>query len=293
MAVNMNYAIQQLKFNILWNQGYLGDGITIGVVDSGVEVDHIMLQDKIIAGKNFSNDGRPVDDLSSQHYHGTSVSALICGDYINYKVYGVAPNAKLVFAKALNDEGKATTEVITNAINYCIDQKVDIINCSVGCSENDYYMEQAVRRAVANNISVVVSAGNEGHADFSGTIREMSYPAGYDDSICVGAMDIDYNVADFSNSNEYVDIIAPGVNVLTAYPGGKYAYCDGTSFSAPIISGILALLKQKFKVEFKRNPSEAELYAMLIKYTRKIQGIPLQCQGHGYPDFSINKIRRA
>lgn len=292
MANDMNYSVLQMKFNLLWNQGYLGDDIVIGVVDTGVEVDHPMLKGKVITGKNFSDDGRGTNDISSQHYHGTGVSGLICGSYINHRAYGVAPNSKIVIAKTLNDNGKADTSSIANAINYCIDQGVDIINCSIGCPSNDYYMEEAVRRAIANNISVVVAMGNEGNGDFDGSITEVSYPAHYDEAICVGAMDVDYNIADFSNSNEYVDVVAPGVDVLTAYPGGKYAYCDGTSFSCPIIAGSLALLKQKFKVDFRREPCEAELFAMLLKYTRKIQGIPLQCQGHGYPDFSINKIRK-
>ena len=96
-------------------------------------------------------------------------------------------------------------------------------------------------------------------------------------------MDCNFKIADFSNSNEFVDVVAQGVDVVCAYPENNYAIISGTSFATPIISGILALLKQKFRVDFQRNPSESELYGMLLKYTREIKGVSRQMQGHGYP----------
>ena len=96
-------------------------------------------------------------------------------------------------------------------------------------------------------------------------------------------MDCNFKIADFSNSNEFVDVVAQGVDVVCAYPENNYAIISGTSFATPIISGILALLKQKFRVDFQRNPSESELYGMLLKYTREIKGVSRQCQGWGYP----------
>lgn len=292
MADNYNYTVEQSKINLLWHEGYTGKDIVVGIVDSGVDIEHVMIKDKIIGGRNFSDDGKGADVLTSNHYHGTSVSALVCGDYINHRIYGVAPDSKIVIAKTLNDFGRCGTTAIVNAINYCVSQNVDIINCSIGCEYNDIAMEQALRNAVAKGIPVVVSSGNEGTGDTDGSFSEVSFPAYYDDAISVGAVDKQYNVASFSNSNKFVDFIAPGVNVLTAYPGNRYAYCDGTSFSAPIISGILALLKQKFIVEFGRIPNESELYGQLVKYSRTLYGVSRRMQGNGYIDCSINKIKK-
>lgn len=289
---NDNYTMQQSKIHLLWEQGYTGEGITVGIVDTGVDLDHPMIKDKIIGGRNFSDDGRGIDVLTSSHYHGTGVSALVCGDYINHRAYGVAPNSKILIAKTLNDEARCSMSAVASAISYCVQQGVDIINCSVGCPQNDFGVENALRNAVALGIPVVVSSGNEGHNDIDGSISEISYPAYYDDAISVGAIDNEFIVADFSNSNQFVDIVAPGVNVLTAYPGNRYAFCDGTSYSAPIISGILALLKQKFIVEFGRIPTEGELYAQLIKNTRSLQGVSYKMQGNGYFDASILKIKK-
>ncbi len=287
-----NYAMDVMRFNLLWKQGYTGEGMVVGVVDSGVDYNHEMLKGKIVNGCNFSDDGNPKDDIFDYNYHGTSVSALICGDYMDYRRYGVAPDSKIVVAKCMNTTGQGTLTSITNAINYCIEQNVDVINCSIGCQYNSNDMENALRNAVAKGIPVVVASGNEGHGDVSGAIREVSYPAAYDDSICVGAMNKDYNITDFSNSNEFVDFVAPGTQILTAYPNNQYALVEGTSFAAPLISGSLILLKQKFIDDFKRVPNEAELYGMLMKFTRELQGISKQMQGHGYLDFSINRRRR-
>lgn len=287
-----NYAMDIMRFNLLWKQGYTGEGMTVGVVDSGIDYNHEMLKNKVIDGYNFSNDGNPSDDIFDYNYHGTSVSSLICGEYIDYRRYGVAPNSKVVVAKCMNTRGQGTLSAITNAINYCVAQNVDVINCSIGCQTNSLDMENAVRNAVAKGIPVIVASGNEGHGDTEGIIREISYPAAYDDSICVGAINKDFNVTAFSNSNEFVDFIAPGSEILAAYPNNQYALVEGTSFAAPLISGSLLLLKQKFINDFKRIPNEAELYGLLMKVTRELQGVSKQMQGHGYIDFSINRRRR-
>ena len=290
-SVIRNYAIDIMKFNMLWYQGFTGEGMVIGIVDSGLDYNHPMLKDKVICGYNFSNDGNSISDYFDYNYHGTSVSALACGRYIDYRRYGVASDAKIVVGKAMNSNGKGSLTSITNAINYCIEKKVDVINCSVGSLSNSIEMEKAVRNAVAMGIPVIVASGNEGHGD-PGDINEFSYPAAYDDSICVGAMNQMYEIADFSNSNEFVDFIAPGVQILTAYPHNQYALVDGTSFAAPLVSGVLLLLKQKFIKDFGRQPNEAELYGMLMRYTREIQDVNKKEQGHGFIDCSINRRKR-
>jgi major intracellular serine protease len=287
-----NYAMEIMRFNLLWKQGYTGKGMVVGVVDSGIDYNHEMLKDKVVDGYNFSDDGKPYNDIFDYNYHGTSVSALICGDYMDYRRYGIAPESKVIVAKCMNTSGKGDFSAITNAINYCVNKNVDVINCSIGCAVNSYDMENAVRNAVKKGIPVVVSSGNEGRGDVNGAIREISYPAAYDDSISVGAMDRNFNIASFSNSNEFVDFIAPGVQMLTAYPNNQYALVEGTSFAAPLISGSLILLKQKFINDFKRVPSETELYGLLMKFTRELQDINKQMQGHGYIDFSINRKKR-
>jgi major intracellular serine protease len=286
-----NYYMSQSHINLLWADGLTGAGIKVGVCDTGVQIDHPMYTGKIVAGKNFTDDGLAEDDISSTYYHGTAVTSLIAGNYMNHNLYGVAPDAEIVIAKVLKqkDDGKATgsNSWIVNGINYCVEQGCDIINLSLGSFSNNASEEEAVRNAVAQGVSVVCASGNFGNAG-----NPTMYPAAYDDSISVGSMNNNYNVVDSSTYNTFVDIVAPGDGIYGATLNSEYVSLWGTSFSAPLISGTLALLKQKFIRDFGRKPNEAELFAMLIKQTRALPSIDRQHQGHGYFDASINKTRR-
>ena len=291
-STGTNYYMQQSHVNLLWADGLTGAGIKIGVVDSGVQVDHPMFVGKIVAGRNCLSVGGVVDDpddLSTQNAHGTMVTSLIAGNYINHKAYGIAPDADIVIAKSIANIGIGVPHWVVDGINYCVEQGCDIINCSI-CGKHDDSIEEAIRNAVAQGICVVCASGNSATDDEEP--NDPGYPAALDDSISVGAIDINYGMGDFSTYNNFVDIVGPGCNIYGAYLGSGYATASGTSFAAPMISGTLALLKQKFIRDFGRKPTEAELFSMLIKQTRTIPGIDRQHQGHGYFDASINKIRR-
>ena len=281
-----NYYMQQSHINLLWADGLTGSGIKVGVVDTGVQIDHPMFAGKIVAGKNFVGDGTQDPDDLSGHYHGTFVTSLIAGNYMNNKLYGVAPDVEIVIAKVFNDNATyGSNEWIANGINYCIEQNCDIINCSLSGSKESTYIKQALDNAIAQNIPIVCTSGNT--AEY-----EERYPSAYDDAISVGSIDVDYDISSFSTYNNFVDIVAPGDNIYAAYTNSEYTTASGTSASAPLVSGTLALLKQKFIRDFGREPNEAELFAMLIKQTRALPGIDRQHQGHGYFDASINKTRR-
>ena len=266
-----DYFEVQSHISLLHKQGFKGKGIKVGVIDTGIAYkNHPAIKGKIIAGKNFTNDGRSSNDISSKHFHGQAVTSL---------VLAIAPQAEIVVAKVLDDKGSGDTGITTKGIKYCIEQGVDIINMSLGGGHDDE-MEQAVREATDKGICVVVASGNES----TGKPVE-SYPAAYDDSIAVGAIDANYNLADFSNFNNFIDVVAPGVKVKVADGQSDYSFANGTSFSAPIISGVLAVLKQKFINDFNRKPSDAELYGMLTYCCRFINNMDYNKQGHGFVDF--------
>lgn len=263
--------VNMINAPLMWNKGYTGDGVKVAILDSGC-IQHPDLINNIIGGKNFTSEGSETDynDLNG---HGTHVAGIIAG---NGKVMGVAPNAKLLILKVLDKTGNGNCQGIYDAINYAIEQKVDIINMSLGIAINVNEIHTMLKKAVDNNICVVCACGNEG--DGKAFTDEYSYPAGYNEAISVGAIDNARVNAVFTNSNKEVDLVAHGVNVVSTHLNNGYHSMSGTSQATPHVTGALALLKEYYRKTFEKEPTEVELYAQLIKRTvelnldRKLQG---------------------
>jgi major intracellular serine protease len=268
----------------VWAEGYNGEDIVVAVLDTGVQKDHPDLKDSIIGGKNFTDDGEN-DDFHDFNGHGTHVAGTIAATNKNAQgVVGVAPGVKLLICKVLDSNGTGYFSWITEAIRYATSwtgangEKVRVISMSLGGPEEVPELEKAINEAIEKDIAVVVAAGNEGD-NFEDSF-EYSYPGGYNSVIEVAASTLDNKLAPFSNNNEEVDVIAPGVDVLSTWPGNKYARISGTSMSTPHVAGALALLIQMGEKEFKRTLTEAEIYAMLVKRTVSL-GYRKSSEGHG------------
>ena len=265
--------VNMINAPLMWNKGYTGEGVKIAILDSGY-TSHPDLDRNIIGGKNFtSEDGGNPNIFNDYNGHGTHVAGIIAS---NNKIMGVAPNAKLLILKVLDKSGNGNCQGLYDAINYAIEQKVDIINMSLGISINVNEIHTMLKRAVDNNICVVCACGNEG--DGKAFTDEYSYPAGYNEAISVGAIDNARVNAVFTNSNKEVDLVAHGVNVVSTHLNYGYCSMSGTSQATPHVAGALALLKEYYRKTFEKEPTEVELYAQLIKRTvelnldRKLQG---------------------
>ena len=230
---------------------YTGKGIRVGIVDSGIQnINHPDIKDNIIGGWNFSLDRKKKNDIGSNIYHGQAVASVITS---------IAPDVEIVVAKVLDYFGEGTPRITAKGIRYCIEQHCDIINCSIAGTK-DRELEKAVKEAFEAGIIIVASSGNTGD-------NKKHYPACYENVITVGAMDKEGNRANFSTHNEFVDILALGVDVKVAFRDG-WITDSGTSYSSPHITGILTVLKHKFKEEFKRNPTREELYNEMINIAK-------------------------
>ncbi|MBM7587799.1 major intracellular serine protease [Bacillus pakistanensis] len=257
----------------IWKTGVKGKDVVIAVLDTGCDQEHPDLKGRIIGGRNFTtdDDGDP-ENVTDYNGHGTHVSGTMAANENSLGVIGVAPEASLLIVKVLSGErGSGQYDWIVSGIQYAIDQKVDIISMSLG-GPNDYKpLHDVIKKAVDANILVVCAAGNEGDEDHS--TEEFSYPAGYNEVISVGAIDFERRSSYFTNSNNEVDLVAPGEDIISTVPGEKYAKYSGTSMSAPHVSGALALIKNLEESNFERILTEPELYAQLIRRT-----IPLSYQ---------------
>ncbi len=247
----------------LWGQGEKGKGITIAVIDTGCDIEHIELRDRIIGGKNFTDEDEGNANIYKDYNgHGTHVCGIIAASMNGVGVVGVAPEANLMILKASDKRGLAKYSWIINAIYYAINVNVDIISLSLGGEVDDEMLHEAIKEAIRHNILVVCAAANE---NVEG-LPMVSYPADYDECISVGS-------ADYEELNKQVkrehplDLVAPGVDILSTYLNGTYAKMSGTSMAVPHVAGALALLLNSCKKEFGRRLTESEMYAQLIKRT--------------------------
>jgi major intracellular serine protease len=256
-----------------------GKGITVAILDTGCDVTHPDLSERIIGGRNFTDDdnGNP-DVYTDYNGHGTHVAGTIAAVQNGTGVVGVAPEASLLILKVLDKNGSGQYDWIINGINYAVEQKADIISMSLGGPEDVSELHQVIQKAIAKQILVVCATGNEGDGQESSD--ELSYPGAYNEVISVGAINLQRRSSEFSNSNNEVDLVGPGEEILSTYLNGKYAKLSGTSMATPHISGALALIKEIANKNFERNLTEPELYAQLIKRTVPLGNSP-KLEGNG------------
>jgi len=272
--------VNMINAPFMWSKGITGKNVKIAVIDSGCDITHKDLQNRIIGGRNFTTeDNSNINKYQDYNGHGTHVCGTIAASNNNYGVIGVAPDAQLLILKALDKNGSGSMKNIIDAINFAISQRVDIISMSLGACTDVSQLHEVIKKAVDSNILVVCAAGNEG--DGSGATDEFSYPAGYNEVISVGAVDFSKSAARFSDSNKEVDLVAPGVNIISTFLNGKYETLSGTSMATPHVTGFLALLIEWSEKEFERKLSEVELYSQLIKNTETLP-ILRTFQGNGF-----------
>lgn len=288
--VKTPYGVNMINAKSFWDESSRGEGITIAVIDSGCDINHESLKNNIVGVRNFtSEDGKDPNIVIDRVGHGTHVTGTIVANGNNNTILGVAPSANIYVLKAIDRTGSGKLSWVINAIYYAIEKKVDIISMSLGMPGNSDKLERAVKEAIKQNILVVCAAGNDG--DGNANDFEYSYPAAYVDVISVGAVDKKRNPASFSNSNPVIDVVAPGVDIVSTFPNNQFASLSGTSMATPHVSGSLALLKNWSRKEFQRELTQEEIYAQLIKHTITLN-FERTVQGNGLVYLKDNKNKK-
>lgn len=228
------YGLKKARFPQVWgnDRGDDGDGVRIAVVDTGIDAKHPDLKRKISAQADFVDDDRVAEDDDVGHgTHVAGVAAAVTNNRTG--IAGGCPDCKLLVARALTDEGGFDSN-IAESIVWSADRGAKVINLSFGGPEPARVLKEAVNYAHKKGAVVVAAAGNTGEE-----IRE--YPAAYPRVIAVAATDARDRRASFSSAGRYVDVAAPGVDILSTVPGG-YASYSGTSFSSPRVAALAGLL---------------------------------------------------
>jgi intein/homing endonuclease len=197
--------------------GLYGKGVRVAVIDTGVHIEHEDLKGAVESFHNTTS-----EPYAWTNSHGTGVASLIAARKNDMGIYSVAPECKIVAIKALSESGSGNLADITKAVNLAIDQKVDVINMSLGGNQGTPELYAAIQKALANGIHVVCAAGN------SGGENTVGYPARYPETVSVGATNQQNKTSAFSSRGPEVDIAAPGERILVAWKNGGYATVSGT-----------------------------------------------------------------
>ena len=276
-ALNLDESVSHIGGHTLHDLGYSGAGQTVAILDTGIDRTHPDFGTRIVAEACFStNDNKegftsscPFNSRSASGYgsagpceaencdHGTHVAGIAAGRY------GVAKDANIisvqVFSEIYDDSqcsqyGYSSPCILTltsdliRGLEYVYelrhDYQIAAVNLSIGGGYaeetcNDDLRTAIIDKLTAENIAVIAASGNESFTD------GMGAPACISSAISVGATDLSDTVADFSNSGAQLDLLAPGVNILSSISSDSRGRKSGTSMAAPHVAGAFAVLKSK------------------------------------------------
>ena len=245
---NQTY-IDYVNIGAAWNT-YKGSGVTVAVIDTGIDTDHIEFAgriseysynattDKIV--KDYAKEDGTYDwsIIEDEQGHGTSVAGVVAAGMNGEGVVGIAPEVTLLVIKAESDENgtfRSTADLVFG-LNYAVERNADIVNMSFGAYTPTNPFARATRLAVDSDVICVAAAGND-------ATSVLCYPAADENVIAVGALKENGNeLAEYSNFGENSDVVAPGTT-FTTKRGGGYGVSTGTSLASPIVAGAMALLK--------------------------------------------------
>jgi subtilisin family serine protease len=256
-----NWGLDRIRVRSAWTLSHGSPDVVVAVIDSGIDDTVPQLEGSLwvnggeIAGNGVDDDNNGyTDDVngwdfrdndassltgSPIHGHGTGVASVIAARPGRYPIVGVAPGVKLMDVRFLDSSNafrSSDWKTFARAVDYAVNNGADIINLSIFAnSRPPNSFEQSISNARAHGVIVVGITGNQGQG-------EVMYPGRYESVVAVSAVSEADLIASFSNHGAGVDISAPGDAVATFTTGGRVVSQSGTSFAAPHVTGVMALL---------------------------------------------------
>ncbi|MEU7046245.1 type VII secretion-associated serine protease mycosin [Streptomyces varsoviensis] len=256
------WSLQRVLLDQLWQdtKGTITTGkdkgkpIRVAVIDTGVDIKNPQLKDAVDAKsgvdllpkpKDKNKEAPPGGPTTDVVGHGTKVAGIIAARKAPGTGFvGIAPEATIIPIRQNDEKGTGNTTTMATGIEKAVAAGAAVINISQDTAtplKADSALERAVEKAIAANVVVVASAGNDG---LDGKVKQ-TYPAAYPGVLAVGASDRNNERAAFSQSGDFVGVAAPGVEMVSTVPKGGQCVDNGTSFSAPYVAGVAALVRAK------------------------------------------------
>lgn len=228
-----------IKFNIekFWPKTE-GNNVTVAVIDTGCDLDHIDLKDNLIDGKNFVDVNKEPDDDNG---HGSHVAGIIAASNNKTGMVGVAPKTKILPVKALSANGAGSSKSIAQSVIFAADAGADLITMSLGSRNKSREIENAIKYAASKNVVLFCAAGN------SGEDEDIMYPAKFAETIAIGAIDRNLERTNFTCAGDELDFLSPGHDIISCAPNNQYATMSGTSMATPFAVGCAALLLSSYR----------------------------------------------
>ncbi len=290
MHACLDTSVPKINVPMLQNQGLLGKGIKLAVIDTGIDPAHPDFADRIVARASF------VSGEDDDNGHGTHVASIAAGNgnASQGKYRGVAPEASLYIARVLDEKGDGSMSTVMAGIEWAVEQGVQVINLSLGggpANDGTDPLSMLCDAVVERGIVVLAAAGNSGPGD-----QTIGSPGGARDVITIGAASDTDRIANFSSRGPTADgrtkpdLVLPGVGIIAAQAAGTeageviipgYVSLQGTSMATPHVAGVACLC-----LEAKPDLSPLQIKQIFQQSTVNLNA-PANAQGTGRLDAQV------